>query len=108
MSQLHYRIFLLTGSPDRPSQIYAWSAILAIPLALGLVVGAIIYLLMRQLPVHGWSIFWTCLLIGAAIFGLVFGAPDTIAHLLVSPGTWSFAVGSAATPLLLRRYAKQN
>jgi hypothetical protein len=108
VSQLHYRIFLLTGSPDRPSQIYAWSAILAIPLAVGLVVGAIIYLLMHQFPVHGWCIFWKFLLIGAAIFGLIFVAPNTIAHLLMSPGTWSFAVGSAATPLLLRRYAKQN
>jgi hypothetical protein len=108
ISQLHYQIFLLFGSPDRPSQVYAWSAILAIPLVLGFAVGAIIYLLMRQSSMHGWSIFWTSLVIGSAIFGLVFGIPYTIFGLLTSPGTWSFAAGSAASPFLLRRYAKQN
>jgi hypothetical protein len=108
VSQLHYQLYLLSGSPDRPSQLFAWSAILAIPFALGLMVGAIIYVSMRQSPIRSWSVFWTFLLVGSVIFSLFFDAPKAIARLFISPGTWSFAFGTAAIPLLLRHYAKKN
>jgi hypothetical protein len=59
------------------------------------------------------SLSWMGYLLGFSSYWLsdiwfAFDAPDSIAHLFISPGNWSFAVGSAAVPLFLRRYAKQN
>lgn len=108
VNQLHYQVYVLSGSPERPSQFYAWFTILAIPFSLGLMAGMAIYFLARQSLFQGWAIFWTLFLIGSALFSLIFGAANTIAGLFMSPGTWSFALGTAAIPLIWGHYAKRN
>ncbi|MEC5218629.1 hypothetical protein RCH09_003603 [Actimicrobium sp. GrIS 1.19] len=107
-NQLHYQIYLLAGSPDHPSQLYGWTAILGISFTLGLLPGAFVFLLMRQSPFRGWVIFWAFLLIGTAIFGTIFGALGSIIESALSAGTWNFVLGSAAVPLLTRRSASEN
>jgi hypothetical protein len=80
--------------------MFAWSDTWALPFALGLAIGSIIFLMLRQLAVRGWVIFWAFLLIGVAIFGLISSpVPNSICRLFLSLGTLSFAVGSVAVPL---------
>ena len=95
VSNLIYGFFLLGGSPEHPSNTFAWLSILLPSVLLGLATGAILLPLCPTFLLRGWVLFWAALLLTTIIFGLVndtttagisqlFGGSSNIAFLLSS------------------------
>lgn len=93
-STLTYEFFVVAGSPERPSQVTAWSSLLLPCLLLGLATGlAVSYRAPR--PLSWWSIFAIAWLAGTALLGSLSVLEDVAA----SPGTWVFALGTLILPM---------
>lgn len=100
VSNLIYGFFLLGGSPEHPSNIFAWSSILLPSFLLGLVTGAILLLLCPTFLLRGWVLFWPALLVTTIIFGLVNEIPSVgVSQLFGSSGNIAFLLASLLVPL---------
>lgn len=100
ISNLIYGFFLLGGSPEHPSEIFAWSSILLPSSLLGLATGAVLFPLCPDFMFRGWALFWAALLLSTVIFGLATDMfPSGISQLFSSPGNIAFLLSSLIVPL---------
>lgn len=100
VSNMTYGFYLLGGSPEHPSKVFAWSSILLPSALLGLATGTILSLICPKFWLGGWALLWVSLLFSTIAFGLANDIPTAgVSQLFGSFGNAAFLAGSLAAPL---------
>jgi len=108
VSKLIYGLFVLGGSPERPSPLFA-SAIILIPsLLVGVVGGGIAAVLVLNAPLRGWVVFAVSVVLGTIVSLFAVASLEALPELLKSTGTWSFAAGTLAVPAILQLIRRRH
>jgi len=108
VGKLIYGLYVLGGSPERPSPFFASAVILIPSFLVGLIGGGIAAALVLNTPFRGWVVFAVSAILGTIISLFAVASLEALPELLKSTGTWSFAAGTLAVPAILqvimRRY----
>lgn len=102
VSNLIYGFFLVGGSPEHPSKVFAWSSILLPSALLGFGMGAVLSHICTSFWLRGWVLFWAALLLTTIIIGLANHIPTAgVSQLFSSVGNVTFLASSLVVPLFL-------
>ena len=92
-SKIHYGVYLLLGSPERPTSLL-WAALLLQSFLMGAIPGGIVPFV-SNLPIRKATlVFVSVIFLFIFLLTVTFGGLWGINNLVSSYGTWAFVVGA--------------
>jgi hypothetical protein len=101
VNQAAYAIYVMIGSPEKPTKSLLWGSVYAPSFILGVAAGVVATLLSARSPLKGWAAFFLSLMVSSLALGIYFDEPvEYLRTFYKSVGNSLFFAGSLLWPAI--------